>query len=107
MDPLVKRRWVSALRSGNYRQGRRALMTHDNHHCPFGVLYKLMGFSFLPTIPGSTEWMVVGVGAIYIPDPTLLDLVGLTEDSVTEILCMNEEDGKSFADIADWIETNL
>lgn len=38
MNPEIKQKWVAALRSGNYRQGKGKLRTHDDRFCCLGVL---------------------------------------------------------------------
>ena len=50
MDPSVKQRWVSALRSGSYHQGRNFLR-RGNDYCPLGVLCDLHAQSY------SRDWM--------------------------------------------------
>lgn len=40
MNPEIKRAWVKALRSGNYKQGQGALRQHDRFCC-LGVLCDL------------------------------------------------------------------
>lgn len=40
MDPEIKRRWVAALRSGQYKQGRDRLKDF-NRYCCLGVLVDL------------------------------------------------------------------
>jgi hypothetical protein len=42
MNPQIKQKWVSALRSGDYQQGRNYLRT-DNGFCCLGVLCDLYG----------------------------------------------------------------
>ena len=38
MKPEIKTRWLEALRSGRYKQGRSALRTSNNEFCCLGVL---------------------------------------------------------------------
>ena len=42
MNPQIKQKWVDALRSGDYQQGRNYLRT-DNGFCCLGVLCDLYG----------------------------------------------------------------
>jgi len=42
MNPQIKQKWVSALRSGEYQQGQYCLRT-DNGFCCLGVLCDLYG----------------------------------------------------------------
>ena len=45
MTPELKAQWIAALRSGYYKQGRRALcqksMFGNRLYCPLGVLYEV------------------------------------------------------------------
>lgn len=41
MNPKVKKAWLKALRSGEYKQGRSALVDKDNNFCCLGVLCNL------------------------------------------------------------------
>lgn len=47
MDPVIKKKWTAALRSGKYRQGTGALFARDgNRHiarCCLGVLCNVIG----------------------------------------------------------------
>lgn len=41
MNPDIKRQWVEALRSGQYRQGRKQLLDPEGQYCCLGVLTDL------------------------------------------------------------------
>lgn len=41
MNQEIKKRWVAALRSGDYKQGTGALRNADNKFCCLGVLCDL------------------------------------------------------------------
>ena len=41
MNPLIKAKWVSALRSGEFKQGTMQLRTLDDKYCCLGVLCAL------------------------------------------------------------------
>lgn len=60
MNPEVKAAWVAALRSGDYRQGKRKLFQYregEKVHCCLGVLCDLYdkanGFELKPSERGS------------------------------------------------------
>lgn len=38
MNPTIKKKWVKALRSGKYIQGKNKLQTNDGKFCCLGVL---------------------------------------------------------------------
>ena len=50
MDPELKSKWISALRSGEYKQGKEYLRDGDTWCC-LGVLAKVQGFD----VPNRTE----------------------------------------------------
>jgi hypothetical protein len=111
LPPEVKRRWVTALRSGEYLQGREALRKIDNDtlepvYCCLGVLCQLEGIepeswlqSWLPP-ELSTKYPVLGV-----PDP---DSVPSGNNTWQQRLAMlNDDDELTFEEIADVIEAEL
>lgn len=89
MSPQLKARWVEALRSGMFQQYRRGLIDGSfeapDAYCCLGVL-----------------WAIAGK-----PD----DLNGLWHttvgDSKSMLINMNDKQGKTFAEIADWIEVSV
>ena len=42
MNKEIAKKWVEALRSGEYEQGRRALRSGDSKYCCLGVLCKIV-----------------------------------------------------------------
>jgi|SRR6185436_2774286 len=106
MEAQLKEKWVEALRSGKYEQGKRALRK-GNSFCCLGVLCDVMG----------AKWEVRGDdvdlhatfnGELqeYYFEPAALEVIGMTEAQQEELYQMNDE-GESFAAIADQIEKNL
>lgn len=106
----IKQEWVAALRSGKYKQGREKLRTDDNFCC-LGVLCDIVD---------NTKWVAPdfklielfdGVGYAY-KDP---DQINYTTISVhdKENNCLQSklgemnDTGKTFDEIADWIEENV
>ena len=93
MDQKLKQDWVEALRSGKYKQGRLALYKPCSEaYCCLGVLCKVAGKECYPKDDRGSgyNWIhTVLPGAI----PRLAD--------------MNDREGKTFNEIADYIETNL
>lgn len=41
MNKEIKAKWIEALRSGKYKQGKAALRTENNEYCCLGVLCEL------------------------------------------------------------------
>ena len=140
MDPELKQRWLTALRSGEYEQGHEYLARLDRGEekpafCCLGVLCAAEGFQhtivgdgdepqymryfdFTFPITNAVEndideelkndytseyWDKKVTGTDYLP-VRLFD--GLDYNVQRELAEMNDN-GKTFAQIADWIEENL
>lgn len=89
------KRWVAALRSGDYKQGRGHLHSRwDDTYCCLGVLREIE-----PSISQNKH------------DPNTLDENSLQEHMGCrfpqgELINMNDGLGKTFPEIADFIENN-
>lgn len=125
MNPEIKARWVSALRSGEFLQGGGALKKYypargASEHCCLGVYCELAAAAGHATQEPYTphrEFVaeeqnlmkfkdLIGVGDAGFPTDLLMGWGGLDLQSAHLLASMNDE-GKSFAEIADWIEANL
>lgn len=112
MDQELRTRWLEALRSGKYTQGKERLKTRNDDgsasHCCLGVLAEVMGVpSALPNSLAVRSYRFdFGNGVTdtaYLPG----DLVpGLNQQNQSLLADMNDE-GKSFDEIADYIEEHL
>lgn len=121
MDPDLKRRWVEALRSGEYEQTTAALvrlpLEGANSHpekdsfCCLGVLCEVAGLersdsgrSFrLPEearMGGMSELIDSTLGA-------WRQIVGIDETHQNDLMELNDVGRRSFAQIADYVERNL
>ena len=98
MDPVIKEKWVKALRSGEYEQGRGCFYNASNNsYCCVGVLAvvqnpgkSIPAFFFRETASG-------------VDSPWLL----FNKAQGTVLYKMNDCEGKSFVEIADYIEKYL
>jgi len=89
MDANLKTKWVEALRSDRFEQARRELQSCDGgSYCCLGVLCVV------------AEIDLGNIDAAY---RRLEKLVG----NYDPLVDLNDIKGKSFADIADYIEANL
>lgn len=94
------RGWVDALRSGKYKQGRGRLRSLDDKFCCLGVLCDL----------GDQKAWVQGESSFCYRDfcsllpTTVRDIVGLTDFDLTALMKLNDSQGKSFEEIANYIE---
>ena len=106
MNPEYKSKWVSALKSGKYKQGRFALRSLDHKYCCLGVLLDIAG----------TEWILennddgyyvpewASTGYLSLEHRDKFNISGETMDTLTKL---NDQDRASFEEIAYWIEENL
>lgn len=101
MNPELKAKWIAALRSGDYKQGRGVLRSPDESFCCLGVLCDISGMG---------QWIRRSYYADgtdgYACLPAAVSRVAALSISEGRLAKMNDH-GKSFADIADYIEANL
>ena len=102
MDQVVKQKWVEALRSGQYLQGKNALKT-DDKFCCLGVLCDILY---------PEQWIRDGgYSLIWGEDsglpPELRDSLSIDRKQEDILIQLNDEKGKDFLQIADYIEQNL
>lgn len=113
MDPKLKKAWVKALRSGEYKQGR-GHMCEDTpegpRYCCLGVLVDIAHDGDWVLDPNITTWKIdnnfdPSFQASF-PSNKFLNEVELNRDTADEVAHMND-DGKSFEEIADFIEESV
>ena len=108
MNPWVKRKWLKALRSGEYTQTQGWLVSPECNryeHCCLGVLACEMVPEFVRPTNAGNDIPGVDNQTGTLPDDLAI-LYGL--DQPTQRLLSRKNDaGNSFDDIADWIEENL
>jgi hypothetical protein len=101
MDPALKAKWVAALRSGEFTQCRGAL--HDGiSFCCIGVGGHILGIS-REELQSKASYL----GANADTEKVLGPLEKLSDLKARQRLASMNDDGKSFSEIADWIEANL
>lgn len=89
-----KKKWVEALRSGEYKQGRHQLYDFDAYCC-LGVGYKVATGKTPPR-------------RAYIPlDCEAVPKQLIEANPLTNRLSAMNDNGQHFSEIADWIEKNL
>jgi len=112
MNPQIKQKWVSALRSGEYQQGQCYLRT-DNGFCCLGVLCDLYAKE------NNVEWNLVNNGHTYefqdkesyLPS-SVRKWAGVEgcnphiNDGESNLSVLNDS-GSTFNEIADLIEEHL
>lgn len=101
-------RWVEALRSGKYTQGKGHLHV-DDKFCCLGILCDLAAKDNILKDDNGGGWHAYGVdkNVAELPKELWAD-VGMTIEMHTDLITMNDqEQPKSFNEIADYIEANL
>jgi hypothetical protein len=106
VKPELKSKWVEALRSGRYHQGQACLRDEQDRFCCLGVLADLLDSSRwksgkeMPDLRDNYLW--AGHDG-FLPESEV-DAIGLERQDVFSRL---NDSGKSFAQIADYIERKL
>lgn len=112
MEKALKEKWLKALRSGRYKQTRKALKRQsengDCRYCCLGVLCD---------VSGEGKWVELGCREIRYTfvDGTMAGALspefkkrhGIPLKTMNLLIAMNDDNGMSFEEIADWIETNI
>jgi hypothetical protein len=99
MEPELKQKWVDALRSDKYKQGQWSLKTEDDCFCCLGVLCDIIdphGWNTDRSFGEDFETVILA--------PEIRTKYTIPADKVGTVMEMNDSEGKSFADIADYIE---
>lgn len=113
MDKELKDKWVKALRSGYYKQ-TTGILCRGGSHCCLGVLCELLKmkrypikeprdddtYSYSSDGRDTTECIGELSGAV-------LARIELDVKNMSRLIHMNDVEGKSFGEIADYIEENL
>ena len=131
MNPELKAKWLTALRSGQYDQGRHRLRTDDNHYCCLGVLCEVSNvgkWKFRPHLrpgdedfdPQDGDWVyfapsirtpsatvqMEGLLAVEYEEFWIGEYIGEGSEIIGEAMEMNDH-GRSFDEIADYLEEAL
>lgn len=103
MKKDVMEKWVAALRSGKYRQGKNRLRNSCNQFCCLGVLCDISEISqfdedgFYLKAGAILPYKVMEWADIKSPSPYAQEY---------SLMSMNDSLNKSFEEIADFIEAN-
>lgn len=105
------KKWINALRSGEYKQGKDNLY-NGCEYCCLGVAGKLCGVPDLE-MKDNGELRDVSIyseqqGDYYsVTDIFDVPVEIVDTDLVKELINLNDAENKSFPEIADWIEKNV
>lgn len=98
MNTDQKTKWIAALRSGKYNQGKKVLYyKRTDSYCCLGVACKILDISSFST----TSIRSGNIGTL---DE---DAMFLSADVQRILMTMNDAYGKSFSEIASYIESNV
>ncbi len=110
LPPVFKKKWLEALRSGKYKQATGQL-EKEGEYCCLGVACKIAGYS---------DNKMGDMGKLFKSHfpriPQVLDdrntvhlksIDGFSVNASQQLVDLNDSGGKSFKQIADWIEKNL
>jgi len=100
MDANLKKAWVEALRSGEYKQGNGQLLDRQGRYCCLGVLAKVAGWKI-----GADGISIYGEGSHDDGYNVFYRTVG--GPYVSTLWWWNDSGTKSFKEIADYIEENI
>lgn len=124
MNPVVKTKWMKALRSGRYKQTRAVLHDADGYCC-LGVLCQVMGKRSVPGSGGGREYPGASINedddgwfdergnrrrqprSKGMPPQDVCEAAELDVIVVGDLANLNDEESMTFKEIADWIEVNL
>ena len=102
IDPVFKAKWTEALRSGKYKQFLEALRSPElDSYCCLGVACDI----YDPDKWNTKQPWVYDYSAVKLPI-WLLEKINLSPRDQSELMQMNDL-GKTFDEIAGWIEQNL
>lgn len=114
----LKDKWIEGLRSGKYRQGQKFFKYHDAEgnicHCAVGVLGQIMvdtgELQEYTSLPGEEYGDNPNLSKAYRFGDNLGHLSPFSRlyfQHGNAIYTMNDDEGKTFPEIADWIEKNV
>lgn len=131
MNKELKEKWTSSLRSGNFEQGTDYLC-RNGKYCCLGVLCEVAGLEkndngYNGSMEYTSPYDPLDHECWHMTDDDepctacqnafervdtelcsgLMTALGLTSEQHSHLIGMNDSDGKSFAEIADWIDTNV
>ena len=99
-----KKKWVEALRSGTYKQGKANLYEPKTcSYCCIGVAGKLCGIELNEL---SDEGYLMSDVLDLSNVPNMIQGCG-DENALTDYLAFMNDNDKTFEQIADWIDLNL
>jgi hypothetical protein len=109
LKPEFKAKWLEALRSGKYAQTQQCLKD-DSGFCCLGVAADIIDPSTWVMRPRDDFYSFVDPSGNKVSswfNQYLYNVTGLDSDAESILMQMNDDNGSTFEQIADWIEENL
>lgn len=106
MKKKLLKQWIRELRLKSRKQTQRALHRHDGSMCCLGVLCDIAVDDYWVWDDFTDSWRIAE-GHSGFPAKAQLKQFGLDEETATHLVAMNDGHGKSFKEIADWLESEL
>jgi hypothetical protein len=106
MNKTLKDKWVAALRSGQYRQAKEYLHVPNLGYCCLGVLCDIYDDTKW-TDNAHTQYNFGTMTRCTYPTLGWLDEIGLSDNDAEYLTILNDNENKTFDEIAGWIETNI
>jgi hypothetical protein len=114
MKPEIKKLWVEALRSGDYKQGRSRLRDENNRFCCLGVLCNIYAQQN-PEFAANQKYTFAYDGLSGFPSYTVREWAGLKDEDPTvyvngietSLSIVNDMHNFNFKQIARLIEKQL
>jgi hypothetical protein len=119
LPPEFKTHWVAALRSGKYKQATDVLKSTSGGFCCLGVACDINGVEWETDYNPHIDYPRIQTvnGGVYMPYEEDLpedvysvlfqELIPRQDVYVAVYLSVMNDGGRSFSEIADWIEENL
>ena len=109
MNKELKKKWVEALRSGDYKQTKGYLQVTDPGLCIYPVGFCCLGVlcevANYPYMRNSDQFLPSGLQEEQ--GLGMLVRYDSCETIASHVMKMNDVGNNSFSDIADWIEANV
>lgn len=108
MNTEIKQKWLTALRSGEYKQGRGNLHYKDEYCC-LGVLCDLHAKETNSEWTNHDDYPYKYFYSTQLLPQQVCEWSGIDISLTVErdLICLNDSAGKSFNEIADFIEEKL
>jgi hypothetical protein len=105
MNPEIKVKWLEALRSRKFEQ-RQGVLRCNGSFCCLGILCDIVAPELWDLEDEASQWYTLnGRGGSL--SSSLKERVGIDDIISGTLINLNDREGKSFTEIANWIEANL